>query len=191
MVLSKNGVSKFLAYLLRHRPQSIGLNMDSHGWVDVEELILKINSNKKYEVPDITFEDIKEIVRTNRKQRFILKYENNKCYIRANQGHSLKNIDLEFTEKTPPKVLYHGTGQKYIESIMKQGLIKKTRQYVHLSNDIKIAYEVGIRHGEVVILEIDSKQMYIDGVKFYLSENNVWLVDYVDKKYIRIMDNKK
>lgn len=190
MIVSNNGVSKFLAYLLRHRPQSLGLNMDSHGWVEVDEMISKINNNKKYDVPDITFEDIKEVVKTNKKQRFILKYENGKCYIRANQGHTLKNVDLEFEEKEPPKVLYHGTGKKYINSIFDRGIIKKTRQYVHLSSDIKIAYEVGIRHGEVVILEIDAEQMYRDGVKFYLSANNVWLVDFVDKRYFKIIDYK-
>ena len=190
MIISNSGVSKFLAYLLRHHPESIGLFMDSQGWVEVEDLISKVNSNKKYDVPDITFEDIKEIVRTNKKQRFILKYENGKCYIRANQGHSLKNIDLEFEEKVPPKILYHGTGKKYIDSIFNKGLIKKTRQYVHLSSNIDIAYEVGIRHGEVVILEIDAEQMYREGVKFYLSANNVWLVDFVDKKYIRVVNEK-
>ena len=68
---------------------------------------------------------------------------------------------------------------------MKNGLIKKERQYVHLSKDIETASVVGKRHGDLVILEVDSESMFKDGIKFYLSKNNVWLCDYVNVEYIK------
>ena len=68
---------------------------------------------------------------------------------------------------------------------MKNGLIKKERQYVHLSKDIETASIVGKRHGDLVILEVDSESMFKDGIKFYLSKNNVWLCDYVKVEYIK------
>lgn len=68
---------------------------------------------------------------------------------------------------------------------MKNGLIKKERQYVHLSKDIETASIVGKRHGDLVILEVDSESMFNDGIKFYLSKNNVWLCDYVKVEYIK------
>ena len=68
---------------------------------------------------------------------------------------------------------------------MKNGLIKKERNYVHLSKDIETASIVGKRHGDLVILEVDSEIMFNDGIKFHLSKNNVWLCDYVKVEYIK------
>jgi len=33
-------------------------------------------------------------------------------------------------------------------------------------------------------LIIKTKEMFNDGIEFYLSENNVWLTDFVNAKYI-------
>lgn len=58
------------------------------------------------------------------------------------------------------------------------------RQYVHLSMDIETARNVGQRHGEVIILQIDIEGLKSIGHKFYLSENNVWLTDDIPSRYI-------
>lgn len=126
-------------------------------------------------------EIIKEIIKTSPKQRFGLK--DNK--IRANQGHSIK-VDLGLQPKNPPEILFHGTATRFLDSIMTKGLLSQQRQHVHLSENIKIAKEVGQRYGEVVILDINSKLMDKDGYTFYLSENNVWLTDHVPTKYISV-----
>ena len=31
--------SKFLSLILRHKPETIGLKLDAHGWANVDELI--------------------------------------------------------------------------------------------------------------------------------------------------------
>ena len=167
-------VSKFLTLILRHKPQTIGLKLDVHGWAEIDEIILKSKNIK------LNRERIDEVVSKDNKQRFIIEGDK----IRANQGHSIE-VDLELRAITPPDILYHGTATRFLESIMKTGLSRQNRQYVHLSQDIKTAIEVGKRHGKVIVLEVDSKKMIRDGYEFYLSENGVWLTKSVPVGYLR------
>jgi putative RNA 2'-phosphotransferase len=174
--------SKFLSLVLRHKPAVIHLNMDNNGWVDIDELI---NNTNKYKNMQLTKETLMEVVKKNDKQRFIIDNEKNK--IRANQGHSI-SIDLALKPQIPPDELYHGTAAKFLKSIMENGIKPMSRQYVHLSGMAEIAETVGKRHGKPVVLKINAKAMYDKGHKFYLSENKVWLVDYVPKEYIKNED---
>lgn len=105
------------------------------------------------------------------------------CGLSNATGDSLQ-ADVELEEKEPPKILYHGTGEKYIASIDQNGLIPKSRLYVHLSKDVETAKAVGKRHGKEVVYSINSGQMYKDGYKFYLSKNEIWLTKKVPKKYL-------
>ena len=125
---------------------------------------------------------LKEIVETDNKQRY--SFNDDKTLIRANQGHSIP-VDVELEEKEPPRFLYHGTGEKYVSSILEQGLIPKSRLYVHLSKDIETAKNVGRRHGKEVVYKIEAHEMYQDGYKFYLSVNGVWLAKGVPLQYMQ------
>lgn len=180
-------ISKYLSYLLRHHPESANLKLDTNGWIGVDTLIEAINKNSNY---NLTLVELKEVVQTNSKQRFALNDINGSLFIRANQGHSLKTVDLGLVSKIPPITLYHGTGEKYVKSILKQGLIKKGRQHVHLSVLKSVAKEVGERHGTPVIFRVDTEKMIEDGIVFYLSDNGVWLTDFVDKKYLILEGSK-
>lgn len=124
-----------MSLILRHKPESIGIRLDEHGWANVEELIAGIA--KTYE---FNMEILEEIVRTDEKQRY--SFNDDKTLIRANQGHSIL-IDVELEAIEPPMELWHGTGEKYVDSIDRQGLIPKSRLYVHLSKDIDTAIKVG------------------------------------------------
>lgn len=170
-------ISKFLSLILRHSPQTIEINLDTNGWADVDELILKINSSGT-RLDKILLE---EIVETNDKKRFA--FNEDKSKIRANQGHSL-SVNLNLMPIEPPRQLYHGTVEKFIDNIRREGLKPMSRQHVHLSGDKDTATIVGNRRGRAIILEVDSQQMYTDGFEFYLSENKVWLTDSVPSKYI-------
>lgn len=178
------GLSKYLSYLLRHHPETLKLKMDKQGWVKVDELIEKINTTR---VDKVTLDMILEIVRDNNKHRFAIRENNWGMFIRANQGHTLKDVDMKFKSVMPPEILYHGTGQKFVKSILEKGILAGKRQHVHLSSDIETAINVGSRHGYPKVFEVNSEQMNKDGVEFYLSENNVWLTNFVDKKYIRVV----
>ena len=174
--MSLKETSKFISLILRHKPEEIGISLDEHGWANVDELINGIAKTRNFNM-----EQLEEIVRTDEKQRY--SFNEDKTLIRANQGHSIP-VDVELDEKEPPEFLWHGTGEKYITSIRNQGLIPKSRLYVHLSGDIEIAIKVGSRHGKVVVLKVKAQQMYKDGFKFFVSKNGVWLIKEVPIKYI-------
>lgn len=173
----KKKISQFLSLVLRHQPEAIHLKLDENGWADIEELREKSAGNTIY----FTLEELNEIVQTSNKKRFAFNIDKTK--IRANQGHSI-DIDLALKPQQPPGVLYHGTAENNLSSILETGIEKRSRQHVHLSVDKKTATQVGMRHGKPVILVIRAGRMFEDGIKFYLSENGVWLTDFVDAKYI-------
>ena len=171
--------SKFISLILRHKPETIGISLDEHGWADVRELIEGINASGNYH---LDMEMLEEIVRIDDKQRY--SFNDDHTLIRANQGHSIP-VDVELEEVIPPDILYHGTGEKYTASIDQQGLLPKSRLYVHLSADIETARKVGARHGRPVIYTVDCRQMTKDGFTFYLSRNQVWLTRSVPPVYLK------
>lgn len=175
------GTSKFISRILRHYPESIAIELDEHGWARVDALIAGIAKTRKFDM-----EMLEEIVRTDSKQRY--SFNENKTLIRANQGHSIP-VDVELEQKIPPDILWHGTGEKYVESINQIGLIPKSRLYVHLSKDIDTARTVGSRHGKPLIYRIDTKSMSAKGYLFYLSANGVWLTKEVPVQYLSTEDN--
>jgi len=170
-------ISKFLSLILRHKPETIGLQLDENGWADVDKLLAKA----KRTTPELNLAVLKEVVATNDKKRFI--FNDSETKIRANQGHSIQ-IDLGYTAKQPPEYLYHGTVAKFMEAIKANGLLKMSRHHVHLSADLDTATKVGSRRGKPIILTVKSGAMHEAGMEFYQSENGVWLTDHVPAAYI-------
>lgn len=170
-------ISKFIALVLRHKPEELGLSMDRHGWVETGALIEKINALQPF-----TMEMLQEIVDTDRKKRY--SFNADKTCIRANQGHSIP-VDLELLPAMPPKTLYHGTATRFSQSIEEKGLLPMQRQHVHLSASPETAVTVGKRHGTPVVYEIDAEAMCKSGHVFYCSENGVWLVQAVPAEYLK------
>lgn len=171
--------SVFISLILRHQPEVIGITLDEHGWADVKELIDGINRTGKY---TIDMDILREIVRTDSKQRY--SFNEDETLIRANQGHSI-NVDVELKECAPPEILYHGTGEKYVQSIKKEGLKPQSRLYVHLSADEQTAVNVGSRHGTPHVFKVLSGEMHRQGYSFRLSENGVWLTKYVPENFLK------
>ena len=168
--------SCFLSLILRHKPETIGISLDEHGWADVAELIEGISQTRKFNM-----NILEEIVQTDEKERY--SFNEDKTLIRANQGHSIP-VDVELEEVEPPEELWHGTGEKYVTSIDEIGLIRKSRLYVHLSKDKETALKVGSRHGKPVLYTVKTREMYQDGYTFFLSKNGVWLTKEVPVKYL-------
>ena len=170
--------SRFMAFLLRHKPEKGNLILDKEGFTDVESLLKAL---------EISFEDLETIVNTDDKNRY--SFNADKTRIRANQGHSVKGVDIKFKPFNPTKPIYHGTAIKYLEGIEKKGLIPGTRQYVHLSLDLETAQKVSLRHAKskvfMVIYEVDVVAMKKDGLELFISDNNVVLTKKVPKKYLK------
>ena len=162
---------------MRHQPQKIGITLDEHGWANVDLLLAGMRRRD----PAFTRDLLEEIVRTDNKQRY--SFNEDHTMIRANQGHSVQ-VDVELEECAPPKVLYHGTVEKFVPSILANGLIPKTRLYVHLSADYETAVSVGSRRGKPVVFRVDTEAMAQAGIPFWLSSNGVWLTKYVSPAYL-------
>ena len=177
-----NEVSKFLSYVLRHEPQSIGLQLDTEGWAEIDFLI----AGAAREGRILDRELILAVVSSSDKKRFAI--SNDAQYIRAVQGHSTESVDLQYVEKQPPEFLYHGTATRFLESIQQQGLISGSRHHVHLSRDMATAVAVGQRHGKPVVLKVEALRMHQQGFKFFQAENGVWLTNNVPSNLI-IQDN--
>lgn len=172
----ENKLSVFISLVLRHKPEAACITLDEHGWANVDELIEGINKSGH----QITMEILEEIVRSDEKSRY--SFNQDRTLIRANQGHSVK-VDVGLKEEEPPSILYHGTAKRFLESIFKDGLRPMSRLYVHLSKNNETALNVGKRHGEPAVLQIDAGKMHRNGYKFYLSENGVWLTKEVPGMY--------
>jgi putative RNA 2'-phosphotransferase len=174
--------SKFLSFVLRHKPEAIGLALDGDGWANIDTLIACA-------AKDGTTLDralIAQVVETNDKKRFAISSDGRN--IRAVQGHSTESVNLTHVEKEPPALLYHGTATRFLDSIMAKGLLAGSRHHVHLSPDTETAIKVGQRHGKPVVLLVDAAAMRAAGAKFFLSENGVWLTAHVPPEFLARLD---
>jgi putative RNA 2'-phosphotransferase len=171
-------ISKSLSYWLRHHPEDIGIFIAPDGWTDIKSLIEKAKTKILFD-----FNELKHVVQNNDKNRFSLSED--MCRIRANQGHSIA-VELNLLEVLPPTTLYHGTPNRNVDSILKEGINRGNRHHVHLSKDEETAANVGSRRGAFTILKIEALRMRADGHKIYISDNGVYLVDEVPSKYISI-----
>lgn len=169
----------YIAFVLRHQPEAIGLQLDSRGRASVSELIEKsgIHGN------EFTLDDLRKVVATDSKGRYA--FDDGEKLIRAHQGHSFP-VDLGLENKVPPAILYHGTATRFVQSILDTGLSKQKRHAVHLSESVTTAVSVGSRYGEPVILKINADAMNKDGYNFQCSENGVWLTEHVPTQYISL-----
>lgn len=170
-------LGRFLSLVLRHEPQAAGIQLDEHGWADVEELLNGVRCTGR----EIDRETLERIVRENNKRRYSFNGDHSK--IRANQGHSVP-VDVELRQMLPPDSLYHGTAERFLPSIREKGICRMGRQHVHLSGDFQTALQVGRRHGKPVVLMVDAASMVRDGAVFYRSENGVWLCEHVPVRYL-------
>jgi len=173
-------LSKEISYALRHAPQEYGLNLDEQGWVPVEDLITALKKREKYAA--LTVLDIADMIMASEKKRHELSGDR----IRALYGHSTGD-KIKKDAVRPPDVLYHGTTHKFLHKILEQGLINKSRQYVHLSQDRETAITVGKRRdADPIVLRIDAITAWKDGVKFYFGNETIWLADIIPVKYINL-----
>ena len=178
---TRTATSKFLSFVLRHKPEAIGIALDRGGWVDVDVLLGACSRHGR----PLRRADLDEVVATNSKKRFAFSHDGQR--IRANQGHST-GVDLGYEPAEPPDVLFHGTVCRHLPSIRSNGLLPMGRHHVHLSPDEGTARSVGSRRGKPVVLRIDARAMRDAGHVFFESPNHVWLTEVVPSAFIAGFD---
>jgi putative RNA 2'-phosphotransferase len=178
---TRTAVSKFLSFVLRHRPGAVGISLDAGGWVDVDVLLRGCAEHGR----SLSRSDLDEVVAKSPKQRFAFADDGRR--IRANQGHST-DVALGYEAAIPPDVLFHGTVRRLLPSIRDKGLLRMERHHVHLSVDEVTARDVGGRRGRPVVLRIDARAMQAAGHTFFRTPNGVWLTDEVPSTFITGLD---
>jgi putative RNA 2'-phosphotransferase len=172
-------ISKFMSLVLRHQPEKIGLALDAAGWASVDDLLARAAAHGR----GISRDELNEVVATSDKRRFALSDDGTR--IRANQGHSVE-VDLGLAPVAPPAVLLHGTASRFVDSILRTGLERRSRHHVHLTESPAIGEAVGRRYGKAVILRVAASTMAAQGYVFFRSANDVWLVEAVPPQFIEV-----
>jgi putative RNA 2'-phosphotransferase len=175
-------ISKLLSLGLRHNPAALGITLDAAGWADVESVIRGLAARHE----TVSEDELEELVATSDKQRFALSADGSR--VRANQGHSI-DIDLGLPRREPPQILFHGTVTRFLESIRREGLLRRARTHVHLSTDVETARVVARRRaGATVILRIRARAMHEAGYTFFMSDNGVWLTERVPAELLEVLE---
>jgi putative RNA 2'-phosphotransferase len=172
-------ISKFLSYVLRHEPHSIGLTLDPEGWAEISALMGCAHQVGR----PLNAALIQAVVQGNDKRRFAISDDGR--YIRAVQGHSIPSVAIHHRAKVPPVLLYHGTATRFLDAIRAQGLQSRQRHHVHLSDSWQTAATVGQRYGTPIVLQVEALQMHQAGLPFFQADNGVWLTQCVPPQFIR------
>ncbi|QOZ34479.1 RNA 2'-phosphotransferase [Bradyrhizobium sp. CCBAU 53421] len=177
MPIDQIQLSKFLSFVLRHKPDEIGLTLSADGWANIDELVEKANAAGTR----FSRADLLDVAAASDKKRFSISADGRD--IRAAQGHSV-SVQLGLPPQQPPSILYHGTATRFVDAILVEGLKPQARQQVHLSADEATAVRVGQRHGKPHIFKVDAGAMHGKGFKFYRADNGVWLTDRVPPEFL-------
>jgi len=95
---SDKSTGKFLSLILRHQPETIGIELDENGWVEIEELLAAVDRHGK----PLSRRKLDDLVENNDKKRYAASDDG--LRIRANQGHSIE-VDLAYEPAEPPEFL--------------------------------------------------------------------------------------
>jgi len=179
--MTPESASKFIAYVLRHAPESVGLRLDAEGWADIDALVAGAAAGGR----DLARADVVQAVDSGTKKRYELSADGRR--IRALQGHSTQQVSRGFEALAPPALLFHGTATRFLDAIRAHGLLPGARQHVHLSADEATAVQVGRRHGKAHVLVVDAGRMHALGHVFHRAENGVWLTAAVPPEFLLLL----
>lgn len=170
-------ISKTLSLILRHHPEKIGVKLDRYGRTDLETLIRRFNAHYQMHLDRQVLDDI---MTQSGKQRFAIEGST----IRAVYGHSVPVLPL-MPARRPPIWLYHGTSHQAAALIDVEGLKPMDRDFVHLSENPKMAWQVGVRHDpHPVIYRVAAQSAAAAGKTFYPTGSQVWLVHAVPPAFL-------
>ena len=181
-----SSLSRIIAGALRHFPDKLGLIMDGKGWVDIDELIEAIGTNRSG-FNWLRIHHIKALVSTDERGR----YQIDGGMIRATYGHSI-DVNLDDLPLSDLDSLYYPVTEEEADMIIEGGLHPIDRKNVHLSGSIEKAIEAGRVRTEIpLILKIDSAKARNDGVLIYHAGKDVYITDGIDAKYISKIEDSE
>ena len=157
------------------------MQLDAAGWAATDQVLATLARQRL----STSLPELEALVAGSDKQRFELSPGSER--IRARQGHSVA-VTGDWPISPPPEFLFHGTTERFLGSILANGLRPGARHHVHLWMTVEAARTVGARRGRPAVLEVAAESMTKAGFTFRLSSNGVWLADHVPPKYLRRLD---
>lgn len=155
----REGVSRLLSLLLRHKPERFDVELDAQGYAPIEEVLDAVQ--QKYR--DLTQEELLEVINGQERRRF----ETKEDQVRARYGHSFP-IDLGLPPAEPPEFLYYAGTPAQLRIIVTDGLKPVDRQYVHLSTTEETASGIASSRTETpIVFRIHAAEASAAGVRFY------------------------
>lgn len=178
-----NRVGKIMAGILRHFPDSFGLELDGNGWLNIFEMLEAVKEDKD-DLHWLKDHHIFGIVYTDPKGR----YEIDGSKIRATYGHSL-NVDPDLPTDDIPETLFFPVAEEELEIRLERGLTPGDRSKVHLSQTYDDAMEAG-RHqtDNPIVLEVDAAGVIEDGTEIGQAGKTVYTCDEVPAKFLKVAD---
>ena len=168
--------SKRLSWLLRHGAGEVGLDMDSAGWVSIEEVLAHERIDRR---------TLELIVRSNTKNRIQLRGER----VRACQGHSTVGMPITLEGLESSWALYdrgphvwHGTLLTALPSIRREGIVAQSRTHVHMAKDP--SSKVGKRSMVQAVLAVSVDRMKQADRSLWEAPNGVILARWVPPECI-------
>lgn len=176
-------VGRMLAGILRHFPERFNLELDEHGWINMNTLLDAIRY-KRRQFRWLRLHHIRAVVKTDPKGR----YQIDGDMVRATYGHSIK-LDLDLPTDNIPDKLYYPTSQEEADIVLETGLKPADRRHVHLSRTVLDAKSAGLhRVDDPIILEVDAKKAIKDGIIIKQAGTTVYLTDEVPPEYLKKLE---
>ena len=170
-VTDRRQLSKAMAYHLRHGNE---VPLLPGGWARIDDLLAVLRPRPPRDALHV-------VVSQGDKPRFELSDDGE--LVRARYGHS-RDVDLGYIPARPPAVLFHGTAATTVPALRAEGIRRRGRRFVHLSETRANAIQVGARHGRPAVVEVAARPMHDDGHPFFHAAAGMWLTEAVPPQYL-------
>jgi len=170
-------LGRTITKILRHKPEKYHLEIDEHGYVNIDEMVQEIrfyNRRLHFVGPS----HIYAVILTDGKGRYQL--SDNKRYLRATYGHTI-DVDLsDLPSDGIPEILYYPTSEEEFDILKENGILPSDRRWVHLSSSAEKAYIAGLYHFDSpLLIPIKSNVVLESGEKIYHAGQEVFICKFV------------
>ena len=163
-LIKPENLSRFMIYMLGHRPHEFGLVPDAEGFVPYKELLKAINEEPGWSY--VRQGNINEVLWGKERTLFLSDGKRIKATDRR------WSLDLDHPALSLPKILFVGIRRKSHPVVMEEGLRKIEGAYYVLSPEREMARRRGMRRDQQpILLEVMASVAQKEGGLFYRFED--------------------
>lgn len=172
-------LSKLLAFALRHRPDALDLTLDAEGWVDLDQLVERVNTRRRLPTP-VTRGEVENLALGEGHNRFELRGGR----IRARGGHTVAGVDpVDEVQALPtPEFLFISLAPGELEQAEGQGFLEGPAGTPLKLHDHEAAALLEDPTREVVI--VDAERAIRQGTVFATSGDGAHLAARVPLRFL-------